>query len=540
MTLGLLLLPLSPARAGHWSAPTYSWNGTWAWSIYDSSGLDPIDDGGDGDNGWDWQDDFEMGNYLSFNPESLDIIINVTATLTWIHDDPLHPELDPPPASVCLIEAGQAGWKADCYGAHVEDAFPTGIADDGLGDTPAATSYLDGSFSGKGGLAQGYHAAQVDGSSGTITKTRTLEIGVSAIVPGDDDDCQAIDGSVLWHYNVFPVTLNLTGTTPDSDGSDNILIGQGCSGSLSATGPVTFSNYQWLLGPVFDQFEVAADQSWGHVDYLPDSAYHSPNPHWHYYEDSGDDTFIVTCSATASLNGVSVGTVQAQRDVKVWAPYYIFKNLTGPVSVDDRVSGLELYAGGPPVGGSGSGNWDPPGMKNGGRVGTPDLFRPAGVGLWQFVQFASPGRWYYSGTTSVDSFQYNGMYGLDNNYPYPGEPGDYAPPYPAWAADIPTTNPAVPTFWMEDSPGEVLQGQYSRVRVDESFDDYMMYQPPAKGFDSQWVPLHLFKWKWQADISDTGMGWASGWSPAIPGYVSSLSSARCTTFPSWQQTLVNQ
>ena len=217
--------------------------------------------------------------------------------------------------------------------------------------------------------------------------------------------------------------------------------------------------------------------------------------------------------------------------------------MAGPVSVNNRLGALELYAGGPPVGGLGSGNWDPPGMKNGGRVGTPDLFRSAGAGLWQFVQLATPGRWEYMtslGQTTVHPFVYNGMYGLDNEYPYPGYPGVFGPPYPAWAADIPTTGPAIPTFWMEDSPGEQLADYYSRVRVDESFDDYMMYEPPATAYGSECVPLHLFKWKWQGDISQTGAGWASGWTPAPPGYTSDLSSTRCTTHPAWSFLLLNQ
>ena len=92
--------------------------------------------------------------------------------------------------------------------------------------------------------------------------------------------------------------------------------------------------------------------------------------------------------------------------------------------------------------------------------------------------------------------------------------------------------------WMEDSPWSQLDDSAYRYRVDESFNDFMMYHPPDIGYGSQWVPLHLYTWKWQADVSRFGT-WALGWTPHPPGYTFNLSSARCTTHPQWSNKLTN-
>jgi len=511
------LLPVAgPARAQYgqppaatYSAPAFS-GGQW-FSSYRTPGTPiPYSSGGNGTGTGD--------SSMQVNSTG-----TVTAAFTW--SDAGNPADPAPP---CVIkQTGYAEW----YGVPPFTSSPS--CSDGLGDPEVGSS--------SGQTLQGRSSGTRYGlgvpSSGVISVSLT---GAQANVRPTGVDSGMFGSSVNWNVTAYPVTISLGGTTPDSSGNLNILIGQGCTGSLSTAAPVTFSNYRWSAGgDTFDRFVVTPDQTAGEAVFITDAEWTQPIPHWHYLKDSGSGTFTVTCSATVNVGGTAIGTIQGQQNVQVWAPYYMFKNMAGPVSVGDIGDGLELYAGGPATGGGG---WDPPGMLNGGRVGTPDLFRPSGVGLWQFVQLASPGRWEYatsSGTATVYPFKYDGMSGLDNHYPYPSDPGSYTPPYPANSADLPTTSPAVPTYWMDDTPGEPLDGFYSRVRVDEAFDDYMMYEPPDAGFGSEWVPLHLFKWKWQADISQTGTGWAAGWTPTPPGYVSNISSARCTTPPFWQYLLTN-
>jgi len=229
-----------------------------------------------------------------------------------------------------------------------------------------------------------------------------------------------------------------------------------------------------------------------------------------------------------------------QKQVAIWAPDYLFKPLTGPVSIGNHPSSLWLYAGGPATS---SGSWYPPGTKNGGRVSTPNLFKAAGSGSWQFIQLIHPGRWLYhrdsTGTPITDSLNFNGLQMLDNDYPYPASNDSPTAPWSADSANPPPAGSTVTTYWMDDSPGVGLDDFYFRLHVDESFDDYMMYEPPDSGNGSEWVPLHLFQWKWHTDISRTSTSWASGWTPSPPGYVSNLSSNRCTTHPFWQYRLTN-
>jgi hypothetical protein len=345
-----------------------------------------------------------------------------------------------------------------------------------------------------------------------------------------------------------PVNIVLTGTTV-ANGLYNILVGQRCSASwtpISVGGRVyaTLSGWQWSVpGQVFGKFNVATDQSWGYASNLyTDPDWIKASAQWCW---SKDETQTISCTAQATdFNGKAIGTVTGQAQVKIWAPDYLFKPSSGPVSVGSiNPSGsggprYSLYAGGTA---KGSGSWDPPGAHNGGRVSTPNLFRSAsaGAGLWQFVQLISPGRWEYwydaFGISHMSALNYDGQQLLDNQWPYPyGSP----PPYLADSVDQ-SPSPNTPTYWMEDSPWTQLDDAEYRYRVDESFVDYMMYLPPNSGNGSEWVPLHMYSWKWQADITRTGTTWPLGWSPAPPGYTSNLSSARATTHPAWQYKLVN-
>jgi hypothetical protein len=443
----------------------------------------------------------------------------ITTTFTWQPAAGQTIISDPPPATVIVSESCTVSVTTNYPGSM--GAYNTGLGQSG------SVSFTPGG----------------NNNSVTVTGIRyTTTAGIPTITLKETPSATATtigaDSSLSYTAAATPVILTLSGTTKDSNG-DNILIGQGCTGTVSAA-PFTLSNYVWAVpGLVFKDFVVAPDQSSAQANPVSPSAWSTPSPLWHWIR---DETVTVSAQADASINGIFVGRVSAQKLVKIWAPYYAFKNMAGPVSVDNRDGTLELYAGGPHTGTLGSGGWDPPGMKNGGRVGTPDMFRAPGVGLWQFVQIAHPGRWYYTmdgGTSSMISFRYDGHTGLDNFYPYPALSGSYIPPYPANSADLPTTGPAIPTYWMEDSPGSTLNDYYYRYRVDESFDDFMMYEPPDAGQGSEWVPLHLFQWKWQADISQIGTSWLIDWTPSPPGYVSNLSSVRWTSHPFWQEKLTN-
>ncbi len=443
----------------------------------------------------------------------------ITATFTW-KPDPAMPS-DLPPASVVVQ---QDSTLRTYLQSGTTCTWATGLGQSGSGDASVAETK--------------YRVQSDPGPS--FSQTCSPNLTVNTLAGGGGG------GVVTYKAIAVPITVRLNGTTKDAAGNDNILIGQGCTAYIQAgslpSGTVTFSNFAWTpQGPaVFDHFQVAVDNTTAQVVPVASGEWAKPNPHWLYLQDSGAGAYGVACTATVSVNGTALGSVNGRRDVQVWVPYYTFKPLTGPVIVDNRLGYLELYAGGPHVGNLGSNNWYPAGISNGGRVGTPALFRKPDSGSWQFIQLIHPGRWTYY-VNLVGSFieaplNYNGLKMLDNKLPYPAASNSPSTPWPADSIDGSSTSP---TYWMEDSPGTGLSDSNYRYRADETFDDFMMYKPPNNGNGVDWVPLHLFNWKWQADITKSQALWSSGWTPSLPGYVTNISSQRCITHPDWQYLLTN-
>ncbi len=326
---------------------------------------------------------------------------------------------------------------------------------------------------------------------------------------------------------VFPVTISLGGTTPDSNGNPNILIGQGCTASLVITPPPfgqqfpgTLSNYHWDPGGnVFDQFQVASDQSWGHASFPAPDVYEQPNPMWRYLQDSGTGTVSVSCTATVSINGTAIGTVTGQKPLTVWAPYYYFGNDTGGVFIDPATTAgtWSLHAAGIP-------HTSPRGINWQGRVLTPALFSSNGYGLWQFVQIVSPGRSKTLVGGGSDNCSENGARGLDTVYPYDPVGGTDGP-NGGWVCD---DTPQV----SGDNPSTGLDDTIASANVDESFETYMLYHPPG---NSEWVPLHKFQWHWYTNDSIPGISWTSWVAGSSAGYVARSSSQRCYDHPFWQK-----
>lgn len=447
----------------------------------------------------------------------------ITATFTW-KPDPSNPN-EPPPASVVV--------KQDCTLLTYLSPGATTSYSTGLGHSGNGSGYPDDVlYTVQSNPGQAFSITPACSPSLTVTTPATSNVS---------------GGTVQYSATAYPVTVDLGGTTKDSSGADNILIGQGCTASMSA-GPAALSNFQWTVpGQTFQNFVIAPDQSSAQANPIPSSTWSSPTPQWHW---SQDETVTVSAQADASINGVFVGRVSAQAPVKIWAPDYLFKPMSGPVSVDNISANgspisLYLYAGGSA---DASGHWNQPGMLNGGRVSTPNLFRLSstgntGTGSWEFGQIIFPGRWLYyyddSGNSQVAPLNYNGQKLLDNAWPYPYSYPDGTPagPWPADSVDQ-SPYPNTPTYWMQDSPATPLVDYYHRAQVDESFNDFMMYLPPDNGYGADWVPLHLYTWKWQSDVSRFGT-WAQGWTPHPPGYTSDISSVRCTTHPQWSSKLTN-
>lgn len=426
----------------------------------------------------------------------------ITAHFTW-KPDPSNPN-EPPPASAVV----QQDCMVQCYlsgGTGSTGSYATGLGQSGSGSGPYDTVYTR--------YGTKFTVQSNPGPSFSLSPGCSPSVSATVAPTG------ACGGLVEYSATAYNVLVGLGGATPNTDSSLNILIGQGCTGTLSAS-PATLSNYQWTIpGTVFNSFVVADDQSYGYVHNIFGDEYEKPNPHWHW---SKDETVTVSCTAQASVNGQAIGTVTGQQQVKIWAPYYYFGNDTGGVFIDPYSPGnWLLQARNIP-------NTSPRGSNWQGRVTTPDLFSNNGYGAWHFVQIITPGRSKTLTGGGALNCTENGNVGLDTSYPYPV--GRSSDPFLAllngWSADdgLHVTG---------DSPRTGLDDTIAHANIDENFSVYMMYLPPNS--DSQWVPLHKFQWRWYADDAIPGVSWTNWSSGSYAGYVARSSSQRCYDHPFWER-----
>ena len=413
----------------------------------------------------------------------------ITATFTW-QPDAATPNA-PPPLSVIV--------EQDCAITSYISGGVTGSIATGLGHSGGA-----------GGVAPDtvYTVKNNPGLSFSISPPCAPSISLVSVATSGTSG-----GTLLYKASTLPVLLTLNGTTKDSSGLDNILIGQGCSGTLNA-GPTTLSNFQWGPGPVFDQFLVSSDQSQGYATFLSAAALTQPSPHWHYLQDSGAGTFRVTCSATASINGTAIGTVTGQDSVKVWVPYYYMSHNAGPTTVEQSTSGgpYDHIS-------TGGFNLIPPGMTFVGAVGTPALFSNSGTGGWLFVQLINTSHRQWSPVSPLPLTSGSGGLALDAQWPYK----------PGWPAD--STSSASTPHHADDSPDLYLNNGYNEFAIADIYQMYMMYVPP--GTDSQYVPLHKLTWEWNAQpvtIYEDGI-----WPNGASGTVTLDSDVRWISHPTWAQ-----
>ncbi len=507
LTACLLLLP-PPARAG-----------TYVWTQTDGSGNvthSPTYSGGKFVCSFLSEDYRPLGNPATAygNPDDkggqVDCSGEIDTVYTWQPAPGQTMTTDPPPASVVV----QEDCTAKTNGSSGSSVPVTGVCDTGLG-VSLPPSQLQG-------------ATIPLGIQCSATRYKVMAGGPTVkLACSPRAQCSGLYAQCEVRYTpaIFPVTVSLGGTTKDSSGNQNILIGQRCQGSLSA-GPASLSNYQWVVpGQVFGKFNVATDQSWAYASNLfTDPDWIKATPQWCW---SKDETQTVSCTAQASINGQVIGTVTGQQQVTIWAPYYYFGNDTGGVFINPySAASWTLQATAITNVSIRGTNWQ-------GRVSTPPLFSTGASGAWNFVQIITPGR--FKTLTSGGSMDCteNGNTGLDTSYPYPAgqdASGHTSDPFLAllngWSADDTLHQTG-------DSPSTWLDDTISNENVDENFQVYMMYLPP--GSSSQWVPLHQFQWRWYASDSIPGVSWTS-WVPGtFAGYVARSSSQRCTTHPAWQR-----
>ncbi len=298
-----------------------------------------------------------------------DSLGTLTATFTWQPAAGQSLTTDPPPQCI-ITQTSVANYYQNGFAS-----LPATVCTDGLGDPEVGTK-------GVNGRSQGTRYSVVSPSGSTVTVTLT---GARAkIDPANEGRYPSLSSGVQWTVSASPVILTLGGTTK-VNGSDNILIGQGCTGNISA-GPFTLSKFQWSVsGETFKSFVMGTTpgtlltnpKPYGRVNYLTSADTTSPNPQWFWKKgaDFGAPQ-TVSCTATASINGTAIGTVIGSKTVSVWQPYNFFGpnaggvSLTGTATPDQSILGHITWVG---------------------AVGTPDLFASywGTKGIWQFTQICN-------------------------------------------------------------------------------------------------------------------------------------------------------
>ena len=257
---------------------------------------------------------------------------------------------------------------------------------------------------------------------------------------------------------------------------------------------------------------------YGRVSYLSPGDLASPSPHWFWKKGR---TFavdqVVSCSATASINGVTIGTVTGQQNVAVWAPYHEFVYNAGAITLfSPGTADVALH---------GNMNWS-------GRVGTPDLFLSywGSAGIWQFTQMCDLDRTLTPlNPLGVVQGVYTSGFLLDGEFNYSSMDGG------PWAADSVNQTDAdgnITVTGTEGVSGDVptigLDGMVL-AHIDDAFETWMMYQPP--GLDIQWVPLNLMDWTMKCDASYSS---EQGWFILPPDLCQVQDENPSSTFPEWE------
>ena len=343
------------------------------------------------------------------------------------------------------------------------------------------------------------------------------------------------DAYVQYSAGAGPVTLGPpSGTTLDSSGNPNILVGQPCTGTVDGI-PTTDngwqSTYSWSVsGTTFETWS-ATTPAIGTAPANPNASYYNPtipatNPASWYWNDLQGASETVKCTATVtppSGEGSPFSlTVTAPKPIKVQVPKYTFTATGGRMQINTAAPNennvLCLYAGGM-AGGSSGVSWDA-------TCTTPTT--PAfGKGSVELIQIATPNLSYTAYTGSmVPGAQHNdpenGKTGLDGQCPYPSS----------------SYTEGGPDFTSNDSPAAPLSNSMGSITMKHQFVDYLMYLAPGS---TQAVPLATLTWgtNGSASIPSTGNwgNYAVQNGSDSAGTVTTTDSTAGNTFPSW--TLIN-
>lgn len=336
---------------------------------------------------------------------------------------------------------------------------------------------------------------------------------------------------VYYSASATPLTINIGGATPDSSGNLNILVGQGCTASLSPMPngcTVDSSSYHWSVsGTTFQSWTVSADQSHTtEVDGLGTTTNSTASWFWNDNLGSGkSQAETVTCTATVTPpagQGTAFPITVTQK-VTVYVPNWSCTGTGGTMQVNTESpngNGTDYYLYAGPASGSDTGS----GMYWNATVSAPTAPVKFGAGVLELVQTETPNSTYTSLGGTVYNRSNNGQQGLDSQYPY------------GWLPQ-----PTPPNYENGDSPVAVdlTTSSVFSAQLKPSFVDTLMYEPPNS---SQYVPLATFPWSTNGSAQVPGTGNWADYGSGSAGVVAPSGTQPFTAsnaFPSWTKNVGN-
>ncbi len=404
------------------------------------------------------------------------------------------------PVHVIVEERAYASWTGS--------GAVNGTCSDGLGDAEAYSSTDVPPFPLNQGISTGTHyVSEQPDSSGNITLSCT-PTATAVIGP-------ASQAEVAFSASIVPLTISLSGTTTVQSAPE-ILPGQMCSATLNVPAGFKCTSCTWTIGGTY----YASWQGMGSTASVltpvnkslltwPNATYPATGspvtPEWYWDDTKLGTTETVSCLATLTApDGKSV-TASAATTVDQVVPVESMKGFVGTTEIMQETSPftglwLELYGVAPGT----------VGFLNQFAVDQETDFQ--GAAHCAVIQLVISTRTVNGGTLGDE--------GLDRSAPYYGT---YI------------CNGAINK--MQDYPGIELTSTVQTVSINDSFSDFLMYLPPADSVgSSQWVPLSMLTWNWNATATQPPGGWQNA--PANGGVNGSGNASASTEnqvnyYPAW-------
>lgn len=436
----------------------------------------------------------------------------VSITFTWNGGT----NNEPPPQSAVVTETMQ----------------PSAISY--IGSTPTGTRTTNTGL--PGNVTTRYEVKTVSNGSFTVTSPT-----MSASVSGAQGNAHLSIGMTA---SASKVVVNLGGGI-GTDWSKRYLIGQQATASLNAGG-LTPTSYSWSAdgGNPFKNWTASQSGTTPSTTQPSLGTETGSQFQFHFKTPTpGGTRATVTCSAHLAVpSGAAPAAgldVNVSRDCAVEAPSATLGVHQGSVQVSGTPPNY-VYLGGAP------GRTNDVGIYWLGTVTTPQAFVTSGsYGRWNWTQLITmneqrmnAGIWEQIATTippylPAPSSSYSIIYGvrvLDGYYPYPEYDPRYSTNTGGWYPADGTEDGS------DDTPGEDLEPEANITEKTylDSFNCYMMYEPPGGG--SVAVPLRKVVWFWKFHATKSGGVWSV---PVDPTYAQWSFGAQYPEFPLWNQYHLN-